>query len=600
MNTTIYRYLFAAVFATLALAACSDIGRTKPDNGPVELLVAVQLSGARTETRADGDGTDNGYDNWSYRGFSLGDQLGFFSPHGDWEKRQDGKDDAFVNLCLEYQYNDELKNNYFGNPDIQFSATFIDDPSKCFVYMPYAGERDKAEFELRRSGEGKFDDDILRCVDYLQTQNNLQISGSGNSATLTGTMAHSFSELIIMRGTGFDDPPEDRKTITVVLTDGFSHMEITVPTEEERKAGKWFCTPTLIYKEGYAIDGRPMNKDACREWVAWQGSDFKRTDLNNIGVPAWYVILPTLADHRSTVAYIKLYDNEGQEQRVTAIKLQHHADNGAPLGVDKQLYPGWRYPVEIRMDELVPTINPYPILSWNSGSDGKDTDITNERKRGITSQHDFDLWLQLYNQYIGGADNKEQLLQYGDLIHYEESDTESGRDEWHFYLLSDIDLADYEYNDSEKGPLIPSLKDILDGRSTTRDGREFENYTLKNLKTPFVGTLEAYGQLLNMDFEEPDIIRTTYVTPAGTLANKVDGGKIDNCNITDGTLFTSGPVGMIAGEVVGGTVSNCSASGFMVGSESYVPHLFGKAPAEGSVIDGNTSKVLFSPTGSGN
>ena len=114
MNTTIYRYLLAAAaFATLTLAACSDIDRNgvpATDDGPAELYVAVRLSNALTETRAEGDADMediNGYDQWSYRGFSLGDKLGFFSPHGDFNVG-DGEG-AFINEFLEYTYNDEGK-----------------------------------------------------------------------------------------------------------------------------------------------------------------------------------------------------------------------------------------------------------------------------------------------------------------------------------------------------------------------------------------------------------------------------------------------------------------------------------------------------------
>ena len=613
MSTTIYRYLLAAAaIATLTLAACSDIGRSgvpETDNGPAELYVAVQLDNAQTETRADGDGNaddeDNGYDNWSYRGFSPGDKLGFFSPHGDYEKWQNGEDDAFVNVFLEYIPYGEEGMNYFHNPDIRFNARFIDDPGNCLVYMPYAGERDKAEFELRRSGGEKFDDKILRCVDYLQTQNNLQISASENSATLGGTMAHSFSELIIMRGPGFDkihDDPEMNK-ITVVLTQGFSHMRIKVPTLEERAENdKWYSTPELFYEPGYSVDGKQMSEDACTRWEAWKGNKFLRTDKNNIGVEAWYVILPTLPSNYSTVSYIEMYDNEGQLQKVTAIKLQHHDENNRLLSVDKRLYPGWRYPVEIRMDELVPTINPYPISSWNSANDGKDTDITNERKRGIASPRDFVDWLTFYNAYINNPANEGDLLYYGDRIYYQGSD----RVEWHFYLLSDIDLSECDLSKFGNGagdPLIPELRDILDGRSTTRDGGEFENYTLKNLTTPLVGTMNANGQLLNMDFEEPDIqIQTEEPFPAGILVNTMAGGTVKNCNITGtATLFNpGGPVGIIAGEITGeSSISDCTVTGILWGSESArdANYIYGKKDASVRVtLERNKTDVVYSDT----
>ena len=612
MNTTIYRYLLtAAAFATLMLAACSDIDRNgvpSTDDGPAELYVAVRLSNALTETRADGDADMediNGYDQWSYRGFSLGDKLGFFSPHGDYNVG-DGEG-AFINEFLEYTYNDEGKFSYFHNDYIQFSPKFMDDPGKCFIYMPYGGSSGEAVFELRRKVDK---DDILRCVDYLQTLNNLEISANagGTSATLAGTMAHSFSELIIMRGKGFDkkhDDPEKNK-ITVVLTDGFSHMRIEVPTEEERAEGEWYCKPTLFYPDegGYtAADGTSMSKEDCARWEAWQGSKFLRTDLNNIGVEAWYVILPTLTDKRSTVSYIEMYDNEEQLQRVTAIKLEHHDESGRFLGTDKQLYPGWRYPIEIQMDELVPTVNPYPIVAWN-GEDGKDTNITNERKRGIASPHDFGVWLQLYNQYISGdGSRKDELLLYGDLTQYDEGNG-NVRDVWHFYLLSDIDLENYEYNNIEKGALIPELRDIIDGRSTTLNDHEFENYKLKNLNTPLVDMMTATGQLLNMDFDEPDIkMAENNTSPAGILVNTMAGGTINNCNITEFSIFNpSGPVGIIAGQITGASsITDCNVSGGILwGSESAADakYIYGKKDDSVSVsLEGTkTGGVRYSDT----
>lgn len=612
MKRTIYRYLFAAAACAalaLALAACSDIdrnGEPATDDGPAELFVAVRLSDALTETRAGDDDVDNGgeipsYDNWSYREFSLGDRIGFFSPHGDYDVKE-GKG-AFINADLEYTYNEEGRFSYFHNTAIQFSTTNMD-PGKCFIYLPYGGERDKPVFELRRVDKEKFDDDILRCVDYLQTLNNLVISTEGSKVTLGGTMAHSFSELIIMRGNGFDKPQQGKEQITVVLTDGYSHMQIAVPSPEELAEDKWYCTPTLIYQDGYKnVNGTEMSKEECCRWVAWRGSNFERTDLNNKGVPAWYVILPTLANRYSTVSYIELYDNEGQMQRVTAIKLQHHDENNKDklLTVDKQLYPGWRYPIEIQMDELVPTINPYPILSWNSDNNGEDTNITNERKRGIASLHDFDLWLQYYNQYIGGADNTAMLLNYGDLTHYEKDN----RDEWHFYLLSDIDLDSYtQYNDSKNGPLIPELRDILDGRSTTLNDHEFENYTLKNLKTPLVGTMTATSKLLNMDFEQPDIkiMEDENPVPAGILVNQMAGGIIENCNITDGaTLYNpGGAVGIIAGQITGkSSITDCTVTGILWGTESAEEAgcIYGKKDESVDVtLERNRSTVTYTDT----
>ena len=556
--------------------------------------MVVEAGLAGSTTRVGSVSADNAFDYWSYRSFVAGDKIGMFSPHGNFDD-DDGRG-PFINEWLEFEGGTNFRHN-----GIKVAPSHMD-PQSIYLYMPYGGNATDTKIELRTTeipsridnSDGvnyreMLEEGVERCIDFLEAA-GIGSQAEGNTMKLTGTFAHMFSELIIMRGKGFDHPMEGRESITAVLSDGYSHIKVSYNLEP------WSCRPELIYDDGKTDDGDTADGDTadgsgyskskqeCTRWTAWKGMNFGITEEDTEGVEAWYVILPTLRDNMTTVECIEIYDNDGQLQKVTALKLHENT---------KRLNPAHRYPFEITMEELVPTVNPFPITPW-----GGETVITNERQRGIENITDFARWVEEYNKYIADKNNEAELLKYGDIVEYE-----NGERGWHFYLLNDLDLGDYKSHADGTGTeydvIIPELHDILDGVSTELSDHRYLNHTLKNLKKPLVDKLSGRGALQNMDLERPSIhIIKADDKPVGILACTVEGGTISNCNIENGTLISTGPVGMIAGEVKENSrVTDCRATGgFMVGSQSYEPYdyLFGLQPA-GS-ISNNTGVVNFEPT----
>ena len=551
--------LLLSVIAMLAVS-CSDetLEGESLHDGASPLVIYASIDGTgKAATRATILEND---DQWSYKDFTDEDVMGFYSSGGDWQVDQ-GKGD-FNNRNL--QYDAEKKQFHDPTDGVEFSPTNMNG-SKIFMYFPYSADMNDDGLELRLKKE---DNDTLRCVDFLSA-NEIKLDGvvDGKDIALYGSFHHAFSELIIMRGEGFDSPPPGKERITAVLNHPYTHIKADVSGSGD----SWSCTPQLIY------DGERLTEAEARQWHVWRGGNYSITGNDKDGKPAWYVIVPTLpGSNRSVVEYIELYDNEGNLLRVSALKLSG--------GNTKFVDPGWRYPMEITMKELVPTVNPYRVVPWN-----EDVDLTDERERGISSESDFSEWLKAYKAYLVAPDDEAQI---NALLHYGDSFVDEGGQSrsWHFYVLSDLNLAPYN-NEAEGNVIIPKLNDVLDGISTTFVNGKFINHTIKGLSKTFIGMLEGNGSVQNIDFIVPDVRNDeTSDSPAGIIVNEMTGTSVINCNIDNGTLYNpGGPAGMVAGKMNGGQVTNCTLSGFIAAKST--------APGEAANIVGT---IEGSPTFSGN
>lgn len=524
--------LFLPVAALLAVSCVDE----EPDLLAGEawpLVIYADIDGSAAHTRAT---RMEIHDLWSYVGFVDGDEMGFYSSGGDWTV-DNGKGN-FDNLKLQY------KDKQFNDPEngVEFSPSHMEG-SKIYMYYPYEPDMNTTGLELRNN--------LLRCIDYLSSD-SITLDGvddDGKHMALFGAFKHAFSELIIMRGEGFNDPPSGKERITAVLNVGCTHIRVEINTDNG-----WSCSPQLVY----ATNTHGLSEEDARSWDAWQGGNYGITTEDPEGKPAWYVIVPTLPGNHSIVEYIELYDNEGYLQRVSSLKLRD--------GNTKYVAPGWRYPMEITMKELVPTVNPFRVVPWED-----DVDLTDERKRGINNLAEFEWWVSDYNAWRldkGNPDKSNALLKYGDKL----VDSE-GNISWHFYLLSDLDLSKYEPlpgNDGEadgftenSNCIVPELADVLDGKSTTLVNGKFINHTIRGLTKTFIETISPGGSLQNLDFVEPDVRNNeASESPAGILVNTLENGEVLNCNILNGTLFNpGGPAGMVAGAMVGGKIGNCTLSG---------------------------------------
>lgn len=541
-------YISLAAMLTLATGCRNEdpIVNNQSDE-PQPLVVVAGLAG-QAKARAV-QGTD---DEWSYTDFENGDVMGFFSQSGNWN---DGG--GFDNIGL--RYDAVLKQFSDVNNGAAFSPTQMSG-SKIYMYYPYSPDIQTTGLELRAKGESS--GDTLRCIDFLSSY-KIEVAGvlNGVKMALFGEFDHAFSELIIMRGEGFDNPPEDKRRITAVIDNPVTHIKVTIDTED----GGWVATPELVYDENNTYN---LTEEEATRWDAWHARNYGITVQDKEGRPAWYIIVPTIGSEegkkrpgpRSTVQYIELYDNEGNLQQVTSLRLSG--------GMTKFVDAGWRYPMEISMKEMVPTVNPYTIVPW-----GEDVNLTDQRTRGINNMAEFEDWVRQYNAYIieSSEERINALLKYGDLYVDEEKNNL-----WHFYLLADLDMSQYNPAGSDDGQspvetdvIIPVLKDILDGEGTTLVNGKYPNHVITGLTKTFVGELNtANGKVVNIDFDSPEIRHNT-TTPIGIIANSITQGTVEDCDVLNGRLINiDGPAGYVAGTLDSGTVSGCTLDGFLISKSS--------------------------------
>lgn len=541
------------------------------------LAISADISGSKA-TRAVTNEVGTA-DEWSYVDFAEGDAMGFFASGG---KFTDGNYGEAPFDNQELIYTGGTGGSNFRDPNgVSFSPSHMNG-NEIYMYFPYTETiTDEGGFELRtflnHNGEEL---DTARCIDFLSTRHlDILEATSGDKPALYGEFQHTFGELIIMRGEGFDNPPKisddiNEWEIKAVLNIPVTGIQVEISTD-----GGWSCTPKLVY------DPNIERSDAkAREWQAWLGANFYRTQEDKIGQVAWYVIVPTIGcqaqyvaprpGERTRVEYIELYDNDGNLQRVSSLLLSN--------GNSKYVDGGWRYPMEITMKELVPTANPCQIVPWND-----DIDLTDERKRGINDKTEFEGWVKAYNAYLENDNetNTNALLKYGDL-YINEDETKS----WHFYLLSDIDLSAFESGQ----PVVPVLKDILDGQSTVFTNGRFQNHVITGLKAPLVGRLEGKNAMVqNFSFASPYVTYgEAYSEPLGIIANNMeDSATVNNCRIISGTLYNpSGAGGMVAGTITNSSITNCTLSGFLI-SSSTVDNIVGKDNGGYSHENNNASNV---------
>lgn len=489
-------------------------------------------------------------DQWSYVGFDPGDKMGFFSSGGN-SKENDG---PFVNQELVYTVREDGNKRFLDRADGSVFSPSSMKNNEVYMYFPYDSEITEGGMELRTYPNPAQTDEVPRCIDLLSSSD---LTIMGNTQALYGTFKHAFSELIIIRGEGFDNPTDER--INVVISEICTNFKLNV-----ENTGSWSCTPQLIYDETNSLG---LDPEQAKKWQAWKGGNYSITTDDEVGEEAWYVILPTIGTSglgRSSVEYIELYDNEGNLQRVSSVKLSG-ANTPNPT---KFLDSGWRYPVKINMTELGPTINPYPILPWEDN-----VDLTDSRERGINDASEFKKWVSDYNAYLADKNDEAKqnaLLAYGDKI----INGNTNEVTWNFYILNDIDLTNYDPSlgtDNEGtetidfSVIIPTLEDVLDGKSTRLSNGQFENNKILGLTKTFIRDLK--GTVRNLDFVKPRILADeTSPTEMGIISTTMTSATVLNCNIENGTLYNpNGAAGMVTGKMTGinNTIQDCEINGSM-------------------------------------
>ena len=547
----------AVVIMALALGSCAsnDEDLLLPD-GATPLVMNVNIASGSKATRAK---THNENDHWTYRAFEDGDEMGFFSASGNYEVDNGrGPISNAQLICEDSRSTDGLFR--FRATDVQISQQYIK-AENVYFYFPYSQAISTTGMELRSSAVGIDGLTTLRCVDYLE--GNGVDPGQLEKGALSGEFEHTFSELIIMRGEGFDRPKAGKEDIYVVLKKPYTHIKATPQSD-----------PWKIKLELTNQPGSQTARNDARYWQAWKGEIYAPTGSSE-GKEAWYVVLPTLPGAPVEIDYIEIYDNDGKLQTVTSMSLM----NGG-----RQLESGWRYPVEILMKELVPTVFPYRVVPWNPNKD-----LTDARTRGISDMSEFKDWLTAYTSYVNhNADQEDILFRYGDKVVNQQGETLY----WHFYLLNDLNFSG-EF--AQGSAIIPKLQDVLDGKGSSfaDNGFDLVNNRISNMPGPLVGTMQGNGSLRNINIASTSII-STKTEPNGILVNTMLGGTIDNCFVINGTLITNGPVGMAVGQANGGKITNCNLSGLLSGTSSHAAdrYITGNNPVSVE-ITGNVSTVVF-------
>ena len=531
-------YLYILVFLSIwfSLSSCEDGKPVKPDYYNCITNCVYGYLPDDMGTRADYIPND---DNWRISSFREGDVAGLYSGHGNNETPE--AMGGFENVPMEYNPANSSVSQFY-NPNIQINTYTLCNNSAgpIMMYLPYSESMANPGLELRSHQTGTEG----RCFDFIHSIGITYDRGRANI-----NFIHQFSELIIIRGEGFDEAVN--KDIVVVLKNGYSHVRYTYNTNN------WQGYPELWYSPGYELD-----QDQCRAWKAWLGDRYMDSE-------AQYVMLPTNAgsgnsNGENSIDYIEIYDNKGDKQKVTSFVLGNKSN--------KNLTSGHIYPIQIVMDDLEPTVFPYPIIKWN-----QDNDLSVSREKGIHNAHDYNEWVKYYNTYRDEG-SEEYLSNYGDKI--------DGI--WHFYILDSIDFS------NEPPSRVNKLNDIIDGKSTQLENGVFKNSVLSNIslsKHALFTLIEENGGIINLDIE--DITVTDCVA---AVAKEINGATFTNFNVDSATLSSSGNdnVGILGGDVSSVNINGCYFSGFVLGtatSESY-PGLLGSVSGTVEITNSDYSDII--------
>lgn len=607
-------YLITIAFiAAGVITSCSyDLEPNSDSNTPdPDLVTMLRAEVTMADYKADEPKTRlgiNADDGWSYAAghFADGDVFGVFARQGNMNLlSSDGKGGPLINIpmhVVRQAYGTESNPKSTMENDTIFVMPTSMNYAGVMMYYPYSPDmgslanypnwkeypdtRDNAYMiwgdtypdipgiELRTLAS----DGSTRCKDILYMINASKDDLA--KGLITGTIYHLFSEMVIMRGEGFDKPMQKvenpdgtvslvpNESVTVLLNNPITHIRpVSYTSSGTEKNVRW--TMQLFYKDGYTFNGEAMSEDEAKLWPAWKGNKFPQpTTEANPGQDAWYVLIPTVYYQNTsgnattnqqysvkpTVVEIQMYDNNGYLQHITNLELKADDSTTTP---SKQPYLARKYAIQVAMDELGPTVRPVTIENWDM--EGDDKDITEIRGAGIDDENDYILWAEAYNTYIKNGRTEQYaqaLTKYGDMV--------DGGKMWNFYI------SPFEF--TQEIPTINDLQDQIIGNNN------FFNIEFKdlNLTKPLFSKISGNGGITNIDFISP-VLNCDYDTPVGILAGTVvsqsgaDPGVVfKNCNISFGKVINKGEgaVGLIAGSMEYGAITDCTVSGQPLGMDT--------------------------------
>lgn len=436
---------------------------------------------------------------------------------------------GYNNLCLTYS-NGSFSSEALGNIEHPGNLGYV------FGYFEYDTQNSESA------------DNVLGMYDESGRVRDILVAGrSGlNSSTVSLAFEHAFSMLFVIPGEGFEQAAQTQESIQIVLK---QRMQARVDKSES--------SIDLVMEPS-------DNGSIPISFTAEKAENVTLMGQEEIPV-CYYAILPSGAE----VDYIRMTDNAG--------KIQYIRPDAGKL---PKLVRAWRYPVEVRMEGVSSTLWPLTFSPWTD-----ETSLVLREDAGIDSADEFEEWMDTYNEYTGGdtsAKVLDALARYG-------TRDETDETKWIFRLNRDIDCSQLftGTGGTKLSSLIATLKDTFDGR----------NHTLTNLSNlvlsgGLVGTVEEGGMLTGLNVEGIRI-ESSETGAVGALANRMTGGEITDCSVTDIYIETEGRVGALVGEATGGGISGNLANGLLFGSSSSDDRVTGSREAGVTCSGNRCSGIIF-------
>ena len=488
----------------------------------------------------------------SYDTFGSGDTIGFFSYHDPncakpdrWSHRK-GNDDTLYLKNTKLTYSDMGGARKFTSTEVanvalgKFGVTFAYFPFAPKEKMPPNYVKSDGSSLVVPSGSQKGEHYIHiftedgHIVDLLTAQ-KMQYDN------INYQFRHRFAMVLLFLGEGFSPDTEGNGKLTVHLTyhvlgahilrkeiDPFPYEDFpltvdTVPLDKASEYGFGRSSFTAPRVDGYTL---------------LVGQE-PRT--------VYPVILPAGAK----IDYIEVKDKTGKLQRVKPARGE------ALTGLEG----GWKHPLTIRMEGIVPTVYPHEIIDWNEQHVGEV-----DKLPGIHSEEQFAAWLKVYNRNV----DKWEAMNVADsveLAHYGvHNDGETpGTDGWTFYLWNDIDCKDMKPD--ANGAFVKALTEgvTFDGKGYVLHNLmlDFEHTTPSSGLVGLIGEIRG-GRLRNLHLDFVTVRNMTADALSGCIAGCISGGEVYGCTVREAAMMCrDGVAGVLAGEMTGGRVSDCKFHGMV-------------------------------------
>lgn len=488
----------------------------------------------------------------SYDTFGSGDTIGFFSYHDPncakpdrWSHRK-GNDDTLYLKNTKLTYSDMGGARKFTSTEVanvalgKFGVTFAYFPFAPKEKMPPNYVKSDGSSLVVPSGSQKGEHYIHiftedgHIVDLLTAQ-KMQYDN------INYQFRHRFAMVLLFLGEGFSPDTEGNGKLTVHLT--YHVLGAHILRKE--------IDPFPYEDFPLTVDTVPLDK------VSEYG--FGRSSFTAPRVDGYTLLVgqeprtvyPVILPAGAKIDYIEVKDKTGKLQRVKPARGE------ALTGLEG----GWKHPLTIRMEGIVPTVYPHEIIDWNEQHVGEV-----DKLPGIHSEEQFAAWLKVYNRNV----DKWEAMNVADsveLAHYGvHNDGETpGTDGWTFYLWNDIDCKDMKPD--ANGAFVKALTE-----GVTFDGK---GYVLHNLMLDFEHTAPSSGRvgligeirggrLRNLHLDFVTVRNMTADALSGCIAGCISGGEVYDCTVREAAMMCrDGVAGVLAGEMTGGRVSDCKFHGMV-------------------------------------